>query len=140
MDAAAGQEALAAWLAHQPTGRAGLRSSGGPDASGGDPDAVQSTEELPASTLALAVRYTAEELAVRAPGRSVEVRIPPYAAVQCIEGPRHTRGTPTNVVETDPQTWLALVTGRISWSEAVTEGSVRASGSRADLSGYLPLS
>lgn len=91
------------------------------------------------SALATAVRYTTEELAARAPGRSVEVRVPPFAAVQCIEGPRHTRGTPTNVVETDPQTWLALATGLVTWDAAVASGSVRASGTRADLTAYLPL-
>lgn len=91
------------------------------------------------SALATAVRYTTEELAARAPGRSVEVRVPPFAAVQCIEGPRHTRGTPTNVVETDPQTWLALATGLVTWDAAVASGSVRASGTRADLAAYLPL-
>ena len=66
-----------------------------------------------------AVRYLLEELAARAPGRSVEVRVPPYAAVQCVEGPRHTRGTPANVVEIDPTTWLALATGATSWETAV---------------------
>jgi hypothetical protein len=90
-------------------------------------------------TLATAVRYTLEELATRAPGRSVEVRVPPFAAVQCIAGPRHTRGTPTNVIETDPQTWLALATGLLTWREAVESGAVRASGQRADLAPHLPV-
>jgi Bacterial SCP ortholog len=85
------------------------------------------------------VRYLLEELAVRAPGRSVEVRVPPYAAVQCVAGPRHTRGTPANVVEIAPTTWLALATGATSWQTAVTEGRVHASGGRADLSPFLPL-
>lgn len=85
-----------------------------------------------------AVRYTLEELAARAPGRSVEVRVPPHGAVQAIEGPRHTRGTPPNVVETDAPTWLALVTGRIAWADAVADGRVRASGERADLAGHVP--
>jgi hypothetical protein len=67
------------------------------------------------------------------------VRVPPFGAVQCVEGPRHTRGTPPNVVETDAATWLALVTGGLGWGEAVTSGRVRASGSRADLSALLPL-
>lgn len=89
--------------------------------------------------LATAVRYTLEELAARAPGRSVEVRVPPFAAVQCIEGPRHTRGTPTNVIETDAETWLELATGRTTWAEAVERGAVRASGQRADLAALLPL-
>lgn len=78
-------------------------------------------------------------LAQRAPGRSVEVRVPPYAAVQCVEGVRHTRGTPPAVVETDPETWLAVATGRLAWLEAVDSGRVRASGERTDLSAYLPL-
>jgi hypothetical protein len=86
-----------------------------------------------------AVRTLLAALAERAPGRSVEVRVPPYGAVQCVAGPRHTRGTPPNVVEMDPATWLALATGRLGWAEAVTEGRVRVSGIRADLSEHLPL-
>jgi hypothetical protein len=86
-----------------------------------------------------AVRYLLEELAARAPGRSVEVRVAPYGAVQCVEGPRHTRGTPPNVVELDPMTWVALAVGRTDWSTAVAEGLVQASGERADLSLFLPL-
>ncbi|WP_416380799.1 sterol carrier family protein [Georgenia sp. H159] len=95
--------------------------------------------ELPAATVRTAVRFTLEELAIGSPGNSVEVRVPPAAAVQAIAGPRHTRGTPPNVVETDMRTWLRLATGRVSWSEAVTTGAVRASGVRADLSSALPL-
>jgi hypothetical protein len=86
-----------------------------------------------------AVRFLLEELAERAPGRSVEVRVPPYGAVQCVEGPRHTRGTPPNVVELDPMTWVAVATGGTDWDAAVAEGLVHASGGRADLSAYLPL-
>src|ERR1700756_1677438 len=86
-----------------------------------------------------AARYLLLELERVAPGRSVEVRVPPVAAVQCVAGPRHTRGTPPNVVETDPGTWFRLATGRLGWAEAVGNGTVRASGSRADLSSYLPL-
>jgi hypothetical protein len=78
-------------------------------------------------------------LAREAPGRAVEVRIPPYAAVQAVAGPRHTRGTPPNVVETDAVTWILLATGRVSWTDALAGGRIRASGPRADLSGYLPL-
>ncbi len=85
-----------------------------------------------------AVRFTLEELAARAPGRSVEVRVPPHGAVQAIEGPRHTRGTPPNVVETDGPTWLGLVTGRVAWTAAVADGRVSASGERADLGGHVP--
>jgi hypothetical protein len=91
------------------------------------------------TTVAAAVRYTLEELAARAPGRTLEVRVPPYGAVQCIEGPAHTRGTPPNVIETDARTWLDLVTGQRSWADAADGGTVRASGQRADLSGFLPL-
>ncbi|MFB4268789.1 sterol carrier family protein [Nonomuraea sp. GTA35] len=87
----------------------------------------------------MAVRHLLDRLASAAPGRTVEVRVPPYAAVQAIEGPRHTRGTPPNVVEMDGRTWIELALGRLTWDEAMTEGAVRASGSRADLSGYLPL-
>ena len=89
--------------------------------------------------LAAAVRWTLEELAERYPGHSTEVRVPPFGAVQCIAGPRHTRGTPPNVVETDAPTWLALVTGELTWPDAAATGRVRASGSRADLSALLPL-
>ena len=89
--------------------------------------------------LRCAVRYLLGLLADRAPGRAVEVRIPPYAAIQCVAGPRHTRGTPPNVVETDPVTWLRLATGRTSWANAVGDGAVSASGPRADVSEYLPL-
>ncbi len=83
--------------------------------------------------LATAVRTLAEILAAQAPGRSVEVRVPPFVAVQAIAGPRHTRGTPPNVVETDPVTWLRLATGRADFADAVAAGAVRASGNRADL-------
>src|SRR5438045_4952343 len=86
------------------------------------------------SVLRAAVRGTLSALATRAPGRSVEVRVPPYGAIQCVEGPRHTRGTPPNVVETDPVTWLELAAGRLTWTEAVAAGRVRASGVRAELS------
>ena len=90
--------------------------------------------------LRAAVRYSLGVLAELAPGRTVEVRVPPFAAVQCVPGPRHTRGTPPNVVETDPLTWLDLAAGRLDWTVAVASGRLRASGQRADLSGYLPLS
>lgn len=93
----------------------------------------------PRGTIATAVRWSLEELGERAPGHATEVRVPPFGAVQCIEGPRHTRGTPPNVVETDAATWLGLVAGTLAWGDAVALGRVRASGSRADLSGLLPL-
>jgi uncharacterized protein (TIGR03083 family) len=89
--------------------------------------------------LASTVRTLAEILAAQAPGRSVEIRVPPFAAVQAIAGPRHTRGTPPNVVETDPVTWLRLATGREVFARAVSAGRARASGTRADLTDYLPV-
>ncbi|MFJ9343514.1 sterol carrier family protein [Streptomyces sp. NPDC101733] len=89
--------------------------------------------------LAACTRLLADCLALKAPGGAVEVRIPPFAVVQCVEGPRHTRGTPPNVVETDPLTWLRLATGRTAWSEALDAARVRASGERADLAALLPL-
>lgn len=86
-----------------------------------------------------AVRYLLEELGERAPGGSVEVRVPPAGVVQVLEGPRHVRGTPPNVVETTMQTWLELATGALTWDDAVGSGRVSASGLRADLSELLPL-
>ena len=124
IDPASGEQALAAWMAAAGSGA-------------GDPGGAATA--VSRATLATAVRYTLEELAARAPGRSVEVRVPPFMAVQCIEGPRHTRGTPANVIETDPATWMALATGRLPWTEAVASGAARASGRRADLSAHLPV-
>ncbi len=89
--------------------------------------------------LATAVRYLLQLLVEKAPGNSVEVRVPPFGAVQVVEGPRHTRGTPPNVIETDAATWIALATGQTAWADAVTAGTVRASGVRANLDGLLPL-
>jgi uncharacterized protein (TIGR03083 family) len=89
--------------------------------------------------LAACTRLLADTLAAKAPGGSTEVRIPPYAVVQCVEGPRHTRGTPPNVVETDPLTWIRLACGRSTWKDAVEAAKVSASGERADLGGLLPL-
>jgi uncharacterized protein (TIGR03083 family) len=94
---------------------------------------------LDPAAVRLAVRGFADLLAARAPGRSVELRVPPYAAVQCIAGPRHTRGTPPAVVETDPLVWLRLATGRVTWADAIAAGGVRASGQRTDLGPYLPV-
>jgi hypothetical protein len=91
------------------------------------------------STLAIAVRYTLQLLAEQAPGGTVEVRVPPHGAVQCVEGPKHTRGTPPNVIETDAATWLALAVGDLSWDEARAAGRVHASGQRADLGAHLPV-
>lgn len=98
-----------------------------------DPGAADRT------TTATAVRWSLEELGDRAPGNSVEVRVAPFGVVQCVAGPRHTRGTPPNVVETDADTWLGLVTGALAWADAVRTGRVRASGQRADVSPWLPL-
>lgn len=94
---------------------------------------------LPRPAIRSAVRTLLNVLAERYPGRSVEVRVPPFAAVQAIEGPRHTRGTPSNVLETGPTTWLRLAAGRIGWAEARQSGELSASGQRADLSAVLPL-
>ena len=114
MTAGTGREALDTWL------------SGGP-----------APER---SVLRAAVKESLAALAAAAPGHSVEVRVPPFGAVQCVEGPRHTRGTPPNVVETDARTWLALVTGRSTWADAVASGAVRSSGNRADaVAEHLPL-
>lgn len=85
------------------------------------------------------VKIALAQLAKRAPGRAIEVRIPPYAAIQCGEGPTHIRGNPPNVIEMDAETWLALASGKESWDEAVERGAISATGSRADLSAFLPL-
>lgn len=90
--------------------------------------------------LGAAVRATARTLAAAAPGHSVEVRVPPFVAVQCVEGPRHTRGTPPNVVETDPRTWLLLATGLLTFAAAADSGALTASGSRAgEVAHWLPV-
>ncbi len=90
--------------------------------------------------LAAAVRLTARTLAAQAPGASVEVRVPPFVAVQCVSGPRHTRGTPPNVVEADARTWLLLATGLLDLTTAQSSGALRLSGSRAgEIGVWLPL-
>ena len=89
--------------------------------------------------LRLLTKHFLAVLEHRAPGHSVEVRVPPYAAVQVIPGVRHTRGTPPAVVETDAETWIALASGALSWADADRAGRVSASGQRADLAPYLPL-
>jgi hypothetical protein len=109
------------------TGAAAVRAATGPDAAAGR------------ETTALAVRYLLQVLAEAAPGNTVEVRVPPHGAVQCVEGPRHTRGTPPNVIETDAATWLALATGSTTWPAALADDLVAASGTRANLDGLLPL-
>ena len=101
--------------------------------------ALDAGDEPAPADLRTTTRYLLEELAARAPGRSVEVRVPPHGAVQCIPGPRHTRGTPPNVVETDARTWLLLASGRLAFADAEDEGTVSASGARSDLTAYLPV-
>ena len=102
--------------------------------------AALAADPVPARTdRATAVRYLLQLLAEKAPGNSVEVRVPPFGAVQVLEGPRHTRGTPPNVVETDAETWVALATGAKTWADATAQGRIHASGTRADLSALLPL-
>ncbi|MEU8816521.1 sterol carrier family protein [Actinoplanes sp. NPDC048796] len=102
-------------------------------------DALDRGAEPERTVLRDAVRALLTELSRRAPGRSVEVRIPPFGAIQCVPGPRHTRGTPPNVVEADPVTWVLVATQRVSWADALSDGRLRASGIRTDLSEYLPL-
>lgn len=102
--------------------------------------AVAEASGTPSRTdVATAVRYLLQLLVEKAPGSAVEVRVPPFGAVQVIEGPRHTRGTPPNVVETDPLTWIALATGAEEWADASAAGRILASGVRSDLSDLLPL-
>ncbi|WP_445227830.1 sterol carrier family protein [Corynebacterium sp. H128] len=102
-----------------------------------DPD----MQPLPSrAELALAVRLTARTLEHLAPGHSVEVRVPPFVAVQCIAGPRHTRGTPPNVVEMRPEIWLRLAAGAVTFEQALSDGHIEASGTRAnEISHWLPL-
>lgn len=102
-------------------------------------DAFRSGEDPSRDVLATAVRYLLEELAELRPGRTVEVRVPPFGAVQCIEGPTHTRGTPPNVIEFDAETWIGVATGALTWAEALERPSVTASGARATLEGVLPI-
>jgi hypothetical protein len=96
-------------------------------------------DEPERGALRAAARFLLHELERVSPGRSVEIRVVPVAAVQAVAGPRHTRGTPPNVVETDPLTWFKLATGRLNWDEALRSGAVQASGARSDLSAFLPL-
>ncbi|MET0840323.1 MAG: sterol carrier family protein [Marmoricola sp.] len=107
-----------------------------------DPAAVAEAlarEERTRADLKLLTKHFLGRLAQLAPGKAVEVRVPPYAAVQVVEGVRHTRGTPPAVIELDAPTWIALATGELTWAAAVDTGRVRASGERADLTPYLPL-
>lgn len=102
-----------------------------------DGERTQAFAALPRSVRATAVRYSLEELATLAPGNSVEVRVPPYGVTQCVAGPRHTRGTPPNVVETDAHTWCCLALGLVRWEQVLSK--ISASGLRSDLSERLPL-
>ncbi|WP_366180938.1 sterol carrier family protein [Actinomyces timonensis] len=124
IDPSDGASAVRAWAATGASAREGAR---------------ERTAAVDRRVLATAVRYTLEELAACAPGRSVEVRVPPYGATQAVAGTTHRRGTPPSVVETDADTWLALATGRLAWEGATGSGALTASGERCDLSPYLPL-
>ncbi|PRY60692.1 hypothetical protein B0I28_102301 [Glycomyces artemisiae] len=101
--------------------------------------AIDNDEAPDKETLKAAVRELLRALAAKAPGHSVEVRVPPYGAVQCVEGPRHRRGTPPNVVECHPVVFVELAAGRLAFADAVAAGRVSASGQRADLTEVLPL-
>ncbi|WP_127841444.1 sterol carrier family protein [Actinomyces wuliandei] len=140
IDPAAGAQALRQWAAQaQPDAPAGK-----------DTEDIEDTDTVPLQqprqhriperqVTATAVRYTLEELAARAPGRAVEVRVPPFGVTQAVAGTVHRRGTPPSVVETDASTWLALATGTLTWPQALASGALHASGERCDLSPYLPL-
>jgi len=130
IDPAAGRAALRNWRAS--TREADLHQPGVAFAQ----DAAPTVDR---TTIATAVRFTLEELASRAPGGALEVRVPPFGATQCLEGPSHRRGTPPAVVEMAPDVWLGLVSGRVAWTDAVAAGDVDASGARSDLSAWLPL-
>ena len=148
IDPAAGALAVRRWAAAGGTPGPG-DGAGGPEGKNGEgtegTEGAEATEGVGRSgaldrrTLATAVRFALEELAACAPGRAVEVRVPPYGVTQAVAGTVHRRGTPPSVVETDAETWLALVTGRLTWADAVAGGALRASGERCDLSAYLPL-
>jgi len=111
----------------------------GPDSVAAVLRALDAGAEPAPGDLRSGARYLLYQFAERHPGRVLEVRVPPAAAVQCLPGPVHTRGTPPNVVETDPLTWIRLAAGRLSWADAIGSGTVHASGPRADLGAYLPL-
>ena len=148
IDPAAGALAVRRWAAAGGTPGPG-DGAGGPEGKNGEgtegTEGAEATEGVGRSgaldrrTLATAVRFALEELAACAPGRAVEVRVPPFGVTQAVAGTVHRRGTPPSVVETDAETWLALATGRIAWADAVAGGALRASGERCDLSAYLPL-
>ena len=134
IDPAAGAQALRQWVQEQDESQ-DASANGVGDGAGVSPADRAARRRVTAT----AVRYTLEELAACAPGRSVEVRVPPFGVTQAIAGTVHRRGTPPSVVETDAPTWLALATGRLTWQDALAGGALQASGERCDLSAYLPL-
>lgn len=136
IDPDAGAQALRQWAQEQGTSDDEPAGAG----SGAGPGSASPTDRAARRRVtATAVRYTLEELAACAPGRSVEVRVPPFGVTQAVAGTVHRRGTPPSVVETDAVTWLALATGRLTWQDALADGTLHASGERCDLSVYLPL-
>ena len=144
IDPAAGAQALRQWAQEQNTSGAGPANAteepAGAERAAGGPDSASPADRAARRRMtATAVRYTLEELAACAPGRSVEVRVPPFGVTQAVAGTVHRRGTPPSVVETDAVTWLALATGRLTWQDALADGALHASGERCDLSAYLPL-
>ena len=134
IDPAAGAQALRQWVQEQDESQ-DASANGVGDGAGVSPADRAARRRVTAT----AVRYTLEELAACAPGRSVEVRVPPFGVTQAVAGTVHRRGTPPSVVETDAPTWLALATGRLTWQDALAGGALQASGERCDLSAYLPL-
>ena len=144
IDPAAGAQALRQWAQEQNTSGAGPANAteepAGAERAAGGPDPASPADRAARRRMtATAVRYTLEELAACAPGRSVEVRVPPFGVIQAVAGTVHRRGTPPSVVETDAATWLALAAGRLTWQDALAGGALHASGERCDLSAYLPL-
>ena len=129
IDPAAGTQALRQWAQEQDESQ-DASANGVGDGAGVSPADRAARRRVTAT----AVRYTLEELAACAPGRSVEVRVPPFGVTQAVAGTVHRRGTPPSVVETDAPTWLALATGRLTWQDALDSGALQASGERCDLS------
>ena len=80
------------------------------------------------------VKEVLAKISKLAPGHAVELRIPPYSAIQCVEGPKHTRGTPPNVVEMSADVLFEIAGGKINWQEAISDGRISASGERSDIS------
>lgn len=119
--------------------RARIDDAAGSAAVGEVRAALAADETAPRPVTAMAVRWLLQVLADGEAGATVEVRVPPFGAVQFREGLSHTRGTPPNVVETDAATFVRLATGDLSWQEARAGALVSASGSRADLTGYVPI-